>query len=703
MKPLALFVGLPLFCVLSACGSHEDPRPAAPQSFTTENVTSASFAAYVHSYTEPRFLDKNSVALDARLKLLDAAPKGAHARIATFEFINGTATRTFARHVCLAAQRGVKVELLVDSKNGDRPGSPDAFDTTDDAQVVEELFQYMANCGAHVMIYNHIDDWISIFGVRLPNIYGDPSLNRKAVDPISLIAHIDMLIDRVARIANEELARGGIKADFKPLLKNFRSLGLEIVQLASVTASARNDEQAPFGFDATVATLTNRYHDLLADPVWDKVPPAVLRPALSRFVARLENDPAMKPVYAALNRYNRVQHRKIFIVENESDGCILLGGRNLGDAYLTDVPTSFLDGDVFLCRNHGADASRGVDEAIASFENLRSDRSGKSADLEIRDVTPDSSYPFANLAFPAGLAPPGLVVAPYEGKLPFEKRTLLRERTWHDTSPVLGDVGLGSGRNWHVYLSSWNPADDQVRAELLRKIGAESKEIYIETAYAQFDPGVRAAIEAALARGVRVRLVTNSFFVTDGMSKAIRALMAHWTDETRHRYPGLFTVALTSYQSGHMIHFKSASFACQHDASGETVRSYIVGSHNFHPRSGRSDKENSLMWDEPTNCESRVSEGLVQHREEFYGGLGRALHAPALVDYPSFHAELAAASLERESHPGDVSTRWVSIALRRMFFEENATRVVPREQARVEKVMGVADKGGLTDLLGLLL
>jgi len=663
-----------------------------------ERATPTSFGAYVAAIPGPQLFETNARAFDARLKLLDAAPKGAHVRVATFEFLNGDVTRRFARHVCLAASRGVRVELIADSKSGDRPGVDDVFDDNDDAQVVEELYQYMANCGAEVRIYNHLDGFITALGTRLPNLFADPSYDGKTVNPLQLLARVDEILGKIAAVANEELLKQGVRADTAPVLTTLRSIALEVLQMLSGAKDGGDS------FDTSVERIDGLYHALLNDPAWDAVPPAKLKAALGGIQARLRSDAGLRPVYDVLRRYNRVQHRKLFLVESGTDACLLLGGRNLGDPYLAEGSSSFIDGDVLLCRHHGADASRAVDEAVASFENLLGDRHGRSFDLAIGTVAPNRAFPFRNLLFPTALKPAGLVTGPYPGKLPDAKRTLLPERSWIDEAPVLGEVTLAGAKEWHVLRASWDPEEDEVARALLERVRAETKEIYLETAYAQFSPELRAALETALARGVRVRLVTNSFAVSDGASKAIRAFMAEWTSAMKRRFPSSFRVSLTAADAGHMIHLKSAAFACQKDAAGSPVRAYLLGSHNFQPRSGRSDKENSLAWIEPTSsCDAPALGGFVALRDAYYHGLARRIGRPALADYADFHAELEAALLGRNDDADHVATRWLSIALRRVLFIEGERTFRVREEDRVKKVWQVSHEGGLADLFGLLL
>src|SRR5690348_14715959 len=81
------------------------------------NLASAqSLSDVAARFEQPQFLDDNAMALQFRLALLDHARPDAKVRVATFNFDYGKAVETLAAHMCAAVQRGVSVELLVDSK-----------------------------------------------------------------------------------------------------------------------------------------------------------------------------------------------------------------------------------------------------------------------------------------------------------------------------------------------------------------------------------------------------------------------------------------------------------------------------------------------------------------------------------------------------------------------------------------------------------
>ena len=71
--------------------------------------------------------------------------------------------------------------------------------------------------------------------------------------------------------------------------------------------------------------------------------------------------PARKYVFpsqggATAAALNRINHRKLFWVKTPGgQACFLLGGRNLGDHYLSWHDDSFLDADIMICNHYKAD------------------------------------------------------------------------------------------------------------------------------------------------------------------------------------------------------------------------------------------------------------------------------------------------------------------------------------------------------------
>ena len=648
--------------------------------------TVEGFAAYARAYVQPEFFAGNSAAFAARLKLLDSAPAGARALIATFAFDNGEVTRRLARHVCLAALRGVRVELLVDSKYGSRPGKPDVFDKSDDKQLAEELFQYMANCGAAVYVHNELESYVEVLGSRVPNFFLEARLDGKKVGLPLALSRLNYLFGQAVDITEEELSRLGVNTDVGRFFRHFLGTALDFGKYVALRHLGLVRAEG-----TTAESLGRAFDRVVRDPLWDSLTAERLRAVLPRLERRFRNDSEFARIIEVVRRYNRLNHRKLFLVESGNEGCLLLGGRNLGDHYLAEGKDSFYDGDVLLCRGQGGDAA--FDAAKESFEELKRDRDdpflGRPGDNRIIRVAANPRFEFRNLIVPQGLGLPDLVRGEgYKGKLTEKQRTLLPAMSWPDREALHGDFPLAGSRNWHLELTGWNPSRDEARQALLNSIRADSREIYLETPYAEFDGELRSALEGALARGVRVTLVTNSLLTSDGASKLIRLLMMHWMETTQARYPQLFMARFTSFRFAHMTHFKGAAFACQGDH-----RFYLVGSHNFHPRSGYADKEHMLSWEEPSDCNARLdSVSLVKARREFY-----AARPGSLDSYPNLLAELTEAI--RFGQGGRDEGTVLAQGVRARLFEPTEQGLRLRDGKRVRRFLGYLDSSGLHDLI----
>ncbi len=535
-----------------------------------DGASEQGFSEYIRQYDMPQFLEHNDRAFQARLKLLDRAPAGSVVRVLTFTFDNGFVVRKLAAHLCQAVRRGVEVRFMADSKYGSIPGEKTIFDH----ELNEEVYQYMANCGVQVRIHNIV--------------------------PHKMVAGIPVPDDLIA---------------------TFRK-------------------------------------------------------------------PEISPV-------NRLNHRKLFWVKgpSDADACLILGGRNLGDHYLEwdGRKESFLDGDVLLCRHMFEGYIREGERAIVeqtehSFDELWNDQEfGKSIvrpifanpDFEFRFITLDTRGARVNGRFvsldteegralfrKAGgtdriherdaaelalvkLSPKHHVKIGIDSKEIDDKdREALQKEGF--AIPVAVPVGGRAAAKGHALRQSWNwrflrtsweppagapriPRTDQIRDELYKAIDRERKHIYIETGFAHIDEEFGRRLEAAMERGVKVEIVSNSLFTYTGAAKAIRLLMNPWLHAMSERWgverllkkygpsakdrafeEARFILRLTSVHAGHLIHFKAAGFKCQdrEKEAGHFEKRFFVGSHNFHPRSGLSDKEHALTWVEPVDydCMKAVGE-----------------------------------------------------------------------------------------------
>jgi hypothetical protein len=172
-------------------------------------------------------------------------------------------------------------------------------------------------------------------------------------------------------------------------------------------------------------------------------------------------------------------------------------------------------------------------------------------------------------------------------------------------------------------------------------------------------------------------------------------LMSTWNERTKRAFPSLFHVHYTTWSGGHMTHFKFAAFGCQPGSQ----RAYMVGSHNFHPRSGYADKEHMLVWNEATDCGTKlVSTSLVGARQAFYRDFAKAKKVKVLDQYPDLLQELN--FVDKNYRPGEEAKSKFAAAMRKMFYEEEGGVWTLRHSARSKRIFRLLDESGLHDSIG---
>jgi phosphatidylserine/phosphatidylglycerophosphate/cardiolipin synthase-like enzyme len=634
----------------------------------------------------------NDAALKLRLALLDHAARGARARIATFTFEDGEATRALVEHMCSAVARGVSVELAVDSKSGGILGESNPFNDRPEVVEAERSLMKLANCGAKVFIHNYTTEYVTLLNKRLPNIMAPEARSGDDVGLIEINERLSEIRMRLAARLNATLDQSGVGARVDLLLEQIQALAIDVGALVGMSSLLSDQEPSnasgtPLPLDLAAERLNVNYRRLLDNAFWAQFNPGdragnakKMRLLTQAIVAALEDDELLKLVREKIRIYNRLNHRKLFIVQDPSasgDDCAIIGGRNLGDHYLTSGPGAFRDGDVFFCRRQVPTLDPFLRQANKSFEELVP---GRGQDVSDPILHAQRSNVLIRLE------PKETTVGPIVPAVKLE-----------------GSIGDPLGEIDHPVLlrAAWNPKSDQIRQELLSAIRRERKELYIETAYAQFDESIRDAIEAAMReRKVKVRLVTNSLFLSDRASKLIRLWMAKWNEQMAQKYPHLFQLGYASLASGHMIHFKGAAFRCQAAlAGGASFREYIVGSHNFHPRSGYSDKEHAIEWRVATpDCRDPQSD-LLTSRIHYYEHAQNAAKPgePVLIRYTTLSSEVIHVARDTSNPNSQVAQ-----AIERAMHEDDAEASRLSSREKLDLIQELLDQGGLRDLVGML-
>lgn len=283
-------------------------------------------------------------------------------------------------------------------------------------------------------------------------------------------------------------------------------------------------------------------------------------------------------------RANRRMHNKSFTADNQAT---IIGGRNVGDEYFgADAEVLFADLDVFAVGPVVRTVSGDFDRYWASGSSYpvaqilpRPDRQGLgqlAARAERATRDPRAS------AYVNVVRRTDFFRALLDGKLDFE---------WAETRMVSDDPRKGLGKAQAKGLLTY---------QLAEIIGEPEQDVALVSSY--FVPtaaGVAAFVEIA-ARGVTVRILTNSLDATD--VAAVHAGYAKWRKDllkagitlyemrrlspetNRHRDAGAMS------RSGTSLHAKT--FA----VDGERV---FIGSFNFDPRSAHLNTESGVVIDSP--------------------------------------------------------------------------------------------------------
>ncbi len=653
-----------------------------------------SFAEYLEKYSHPQLFENNRDSLEARIRILENAPPESEVKVATFVFDSGESTRRLAHHLCKAASPiggRMKVTLLANSNTGCRPGVEDCFDKSDIAQMNEEIYQYLANCGVKVLIHNFIPDDFFFVGLLSKTRY--PVL-MDTKDPGFL----------------------AVGLNYNKVFRRFKkSFNRHFTQVPGIGNLGTVDVTLPFNLRDLLTSSLKFYRGRDMD-IWKHLEesmigladPDEIKKRLPAFVKEItQTDPVLSEAFKRIQVLNRINHRKLFWVKAPDDGpaCFFMGGRNLGDHYLNwkKRGDQFIDGDVLYCSHHTKEGVQDpVQQASESFDDLYHNTKDPVMDNIIYEIKENRDFVFELLSLEdAPFYAPQLIQDPRDSEeLSDGERTIPKiPADWNPSQPKMG-IPLTRGTQFHVRLSSWDPTRDEVRFDLLQAINREEELIYIETAYAEFNEEIRVGLEKALARGVRVHIVSNSLLLLDGPSKVIRLTQASWIKKMTDLYGASqqFIYQVSTVHGGHMIHFKGFGFRRQ-NVDGQFLKFFGVGSHNFHPRSGRFDKEHAIHWYEQISPEK----DFIDIRMAYYSALTekfkkRLQGQSFLKSFPSLYLELSSELDYLQKIQSPLHTMGSSF-IQSFFDEEGHLKGEENGTAMVEALR----ESGLQDLFGLFL
>jgi cardiolipin synthase len=238
-------------------------------------------------------------------------------------------------------------------------------------------------------------------------------------------------------------------------------------------------------------------------------------------------------------------HRKLMVIDTEH---VIVGGMNIGNNYShMGSDDKWRDLDVYL---RGGDAPLNAQNQFAAIWNKQIDE------------------------FPK-----------LRQKLGTVKETMSAVGSREGQKVLFVDQHPGSAVNRYYH---------NIHTAMVKLFRDARKSIDIENAYFIMDPIIKSEIKAALKRGIKVRIFTNSDVSVD--EKVISMAIMHSAREALIMGAEIYLRQTTNLHSKYMI------------VDGEIS---VIGSFNFHPRSLRFDAENvAVIFDKELGLE------LTQHFED---------------------------------------------------------------------------------------
>ena len=384
----------------------------------------------------------------------------------------------------------------------------------------------------------------------------------------------------------------------------------------------------------------------------------------------------MLSMLADFKRMQQRMHNKLFIADNAMG---VSGGRNLGDAYFGNAESgNFVDMDVLAAGPVVQELSRSFDsywnnqraypvQSLITRKELDALRSSFDASDAATSATPnpttepqgqpqgsDAQRAYIWNQEPMDLAQAGLVWAPaavlvdQPAKIPSDEpngAVPLPERAPSGASPLSITARKTPGTPAAAPVAG-DAATDTVVDGLLQLMGYARKELLIISPYFVPGPDMLQAFAAARARGVRVRVLTNSLASND-------APIAH-VGYARHR-PELLAMGVELFEMRSELAGLRGAFSSSGSTGGSRAmlhskllvmdeRLLAVGSMNLDQRSQRQNTEIALL------IRSKELSGLVTERiKQALGAVAwevtltedRQLrwHAPQGSDLPDSHTE----------------------------------------------------------------
>jgi putative cardiolipin synthase len=298
------------------------------------------------------------------------------------------------------------------------------------------------------------------------------------------------------------------------------------------------------------------------------------------------------------SRLNRRMHNKSFTADNQAT---IVGGRNVGDEYFGASTESamFVDLDVLAVGPAVRQVSDDFDRYWASDSSYPVDRL-----LPPVDATQKAELEAAGARMEREPASAAYLAAVRES--PFVRRLMERQLAleWAATRMVSDDPakGLGGGA-----------PETAVSSKLRMIVGEPGADVQLVSAYfVPTEAGV-ASFSALAARGVKIRVLTNSLEATDvaavhaGYAKRRKALLQ--AGVALYELRRLSGPAEARSAGGMMGSSASSLHAKTFSVDGSRI---FVGSFNFDPRSARLNTEMGFVID--SQALAQRIDTLFEHR-----------------------------------------------------------------------------------------
>lgn len=277
-------------------------------------------------------------------------------------------------------------------------------------------------------------------------------------------------------------------------------------------------------------------------------------------------------LHRPLRLYRRM-HDKLLIVDRQH---LVTGGRNIEDAYFGVGDKTYIDMDIHL-------RGRVAEEAAGYFDRLwLSDRVEPPGFFRVSARSTEKAKVLLDQL--------GALVQTFPEEIAALLNGWRSEPVFVDDARFLYDP-VGEDRK-----------DPGIRADLLDLVRETREEIVIVSPYLILTPGTRKLLEVGLARGVKVRILTNSLQSTDNLFAQAGYL------SMRKRLVGM-GVELWEYLGPESLHAKAAVI------DGHTT---VIGSYNLDPRSERLNTEVAVVLRNPELAalvRSRM-DGLLANAQE---------------------------------------------------------------------------------------